>query len=79
MEKRLLPMICEATRFSAEAKKVVMKALGDGAKHLDDRAMMYLYIEALKSWVLGGQQDLVPGRVHEYFRKRGSVFKQGSA
>jgi regulator of protease activity HflC (stomatin/prohibitin superfamily) len=51
----------QATRFSAEAKKLVMKAIGDGAKNLDDKAMMYLYIEALKTMGSGaGSKILFP-------------------
>ncbi|MCW1293789.1 MAG: hypothetical protein QXV66_02335, partial [Candidatus Rehaiarchaeum fermentans] len=30
------------------ARKIVLEALGEGAKSLDDRAVMYLYLQALK-------------------------------
>lgn len=49
----------QATRFSAEAKKLVMKAIGEGAKHLDDKAMMYLYIEALKDMGSGPGSKII--------------------
>ena len=61
----------QATRFSAEAKKLVIKAIGEGAKHLDDRAMMYLYIEALKSMGEGpGSKVIFPA---EFMRIVGNV------
>jgi hypothetical protein len=38
-----------------------MKAIGQGAKELDDRAMMYLYLEALKAMGEGqGSKILFP-------------------
>ncbi|HDQ59889.1 MAG TPA: hypothetical protein ENN30_01715 [Candidatus Woesearchaeota archaeon] len=43
----------QAQRFNAEAKKVVMKALGEGAKDLNEQAIAYLYIKALEEMSKG--------------------------
>lgn len=37
-----------AQNFLANARKIVMEAIGDAAKKLDDKALLYLYIQALK-------------------------------
>ncbi len=69
----------QATRFSAEAKKVVMKALGEGAKHLDDRAMMYLYIEALKTMGEGeGSKILFPAEFMNILGNVGASLSKGA-
>ncbi len=38
----------QAQRFRAEARKVAIEAIGEAAKSLDDRALMYLYLKALE-------------------------------
>jgi regulator of protease activity HflC (stomatin/prohibitin superfamily) len=69
----------QAARFSAEAKKVVMKALGEGAKHLDDRAMMYLYIEALKTMGEGeGSKILFPAEFMSIIGNVGASLSKGA-
>ena len=40
--------LLQAQRFKADAQKIVIEAVGEGAKALDDRSIMYLYLEALK-------------------------------
>lgn len=40
--------LLQAQKFKADARKIVLEALGEGAKSLDDRAVMYLYLEALR-------------------------------
>ncbi len=40
--------LLQAQRFKADAQKIVIEAIGEGAKALDDRSIMYLYLEALK-------------------------------
>ena len=40
--------LLQAQRFKAEAQKIVMEAIGEGSKALDDRSIMYLYLQALK-------------------------------
>ena len=40
--------LLQAQRFKAEAQKIVMEAIGEGSKSLDDRSIMYLYLQALK-------------------------------
>ncbi|MCL5009438.1 MAG: SPFH/Band 7/PHB domain protein [Candidatus Parvarchaeota archaeon] len=38
----------QAQRFKADAQKIVIEAIGEGGKSLDDRSVMYLYLQALK-------------------------------
>jgi regulator of protease activity HflC (stomatin/prohibitin superfamily) len=40
--------LLQAERFRADARKIVLEAIGEGAKALDDKAVMYLYLQALK-------------------------------
>ena len=40
--------LLQAQRFKADAQKIVMEAIGEGGKSLDDRSVMYLYLQALK-------------------------------
>lgn len=40
--------LLQAQRFKAEAQKIVIEAIGEGGKSLDDRSIMYLYLQALK-------------------------------
>ncbi len=49
----------QAQRFRAEAKKVVIQAIGDAAKNLDDKAIMYLYLKALEELSKGSSTKIV--------------------
>ncbi len=40
--------LLQAQRFKAEAQKIVIEAIGEGGKSLDDKSIMYLYLQALK-------------------------------
>lgn len=40
--------LLQAQRFKADAQKIVMEAIGEGGKALDDKSVMYLYLQALK-------------------------------
>jgi regulator of protease activity HflC (stomatin/prohibitin superfamily) len=40
--------LLQAQRFKAEAQKIVMEAIGEGSKSLDDKSIVYLYLQALK-------------------------------
>ncbi len=40
--------LLQAQRFKADAQKIVMEAIGEGGKSLDDKSVMYLYLQALK-------------------------------
>jgi regulator of protease activity HflC (stomatin/prohibitin superfamily) len=40
--------LLQAQRFKAEAQKIVIEAIGEGGKSLDDKSTMYLYLQALK-------------------------------
>ncbi|VVB76414.1 Stomatin [Candidatus Tiddalikarchaeum anstoanum] len=46
--KEIASQQLQAKRFKAEAEKVVISAIGSAAKNLNDKAVMYLYIQALK-------------------------------
>lgn len=50
----------QAKKLNAEAKKVVIEALGEGAKRLDDTAVMYLYLKALKKIGGKGTEMILP-------------------
>ncbi|PIU89185.1 hypothetical protein COZ55_02290 [archaeon CG_4_8_14_3_um_filter_38_5] len=61
--KEIAAQQLQAQRFKAEAEKVTMDALGRGAKDLDNKAMMYLYIQALKELGKGeGSKILFPAQ-----------------
>ncbi|RLG18910.1 hypothetical protein DRN75_00375 [Nanoarchaeota archaeon] len=47
-QKEISAQLLQAQRFRAEAKKVTIEALGEGAKNIDERAAMYLYLKALE-------------------------------
>jgi regulator of protease activity HflC (stomatin/prohibitin superfamily) len=47
-QKEMTSQYLQAEKFRAEAKKVVIEAIGEGARKLDDRGIMYLYIKALQ-------------------------------
>ncbi len=40
--------LLQAQRFKADAQKIVIEAIGEGGKSLDDKSVMYLYLQALK-------------------------------
>ncbi|MEA3379238.1 MAG: SPFH domain-containing protein [Nanoarchaeota archaeon] len=39
----------EAQKFSAEARRIVTRALGEGTKSFDDKTITYLYVKALEN------------------------------
>ncbi|MCD6575590.1 MAG: SPFH domain-containing protein [Nanoarchaeota archaeon] len=47
-QKEVASQFMQAEKFRAEARKLAIEALGDAAKKLDDRALMYLYIKAIE-------------------------------
>ncbi len=47
-QKTISSQQLQAAKFRAEAKKILLEAIGDAAKKLDDRAIMYLYLKALE-------------------------------
>ena len=61
--KEIASQELQAQRFKAEAQKVAISALGKAAQNLDDKAMMYLYIQALKELGSGeGSKILFPAQ-----------------
>jgi regulator of protease activity HflC (stomatin/prohibitin superfamily) len=47
-QKEISAQMLQAQRFKAEAQKVVIEAIGEAGKKLDDRSLMYLYLKALE-------------------------------
>ncbi|MDD5182184.1 MAG: SPFH domain-containing protein [Candidatus Nanoarchaeia archaeon] len=58
-QKEIESQYMQAAKFKAEAKKIVMEAIGAGAKSMDDRAIMYLYIKALEEMSKGSATKIV--------------------
>ncbi len=47
-EKEIAAQSMQAKKFTAEAKRVVMEAIGKGAESMDEKAIMFLYLKALE-------------------------------
>ncbi len=58
-QKEIASQQLQAKRFLAEARKVVIEAIGEAASHLDDKSIMYLYLEALKELSKGKSTKMV--------------------
>ncbi len=58
-EKEIAAQSMQAQKFTAEAKRVVMEAIGKGAESLDDKAIMYLYLKALEQMSQGSGTKVV--------------------
>ncbi len=58
-QKEIASQFMQAQKFRAEARKVVINAIGDAAKNLDDRAIMYLYIKAIEDISKGSGTKLI--------------------
>lgn len=48
-QKRVSRETLEAKRFTAEARKIITRALGEATKSFDDRTITYLYVKALEN------------------------------
>jgi regulator of protease activity HflC (stomatin/prohibitin superfamily) len=58
-QKEIAAQYMQAQKFRAEARKLVMEAIGEGAKKMDDRAIMYLYLKALQEISAGSSTKVV--------------------
>ncbi|MFA5406611.1 MAG: SPFH domain-containing protein [Candidatus Nanoarchaeia archaeon] len=58
-QKEIAAQELQAKRFSAEARKVAIEAIGEAAKKLDDVSIMYLYIKALEEMSQGQATKMV--------------------
>lgn len=58
-KKEIAAQLLQAQKFKAEARKIAIEALGEAAKKLDDRAIMYLYIKALEDISKGSSTKVV--------------------
>ncbi|PIU61179.1 hypothetical protein COS83_04750 [archaeon CG07_land_8_20_14_0_80_38_8] len=77
--KEIAAQQLQAQRFKAEAEKVTMDALGRGAKDLDNKAMMYLYIQALKELGKGeGSKILFPAQFMKIVNNIGGDLEKSS-
>ena len=48
MQPEIAANLLQAQRFKADARKITIEAIGKGGEALDDRSVMYLYLEALR-------------------------------
>ncbi len=58
-QKEIAAQYLQAQKFRAEARKVVLEAIGEAAKKLDDRAILYLYFKALEEMSKGKATKIV--------------------
>ncbi|MCW1296395.1 MAG: SPFH domain-containing protein [Candidatus Parvarchaeota archaeon] len=58
-QKEIAANMLQAQKFNAEARKVVIEAIGEAAKKLDDMAIMYLYIKALEEISKGSATKII--------------------
>jgi regulator of protease activity HflC (stomatin/prohibitin superfamily) len=70
----------QAQRFLAEARKIAIEAIGEGARALDDRAVMYLYIKALEELGKGQATKMIfPMQFFDVLRDVGKEIGKGVA
>jgi hypothetical protein len=58
-QKEIEAQQLQAQRFRAEARKVMIEAVGEAANQLDDKAVMYFYIKALEELGRGQATKIV--------------------
>lgn len=58
-QKEISSQMLQAQRFKAEAQRVVIEAIGEAAKKLDDRSIMYLYLKALEEISKGSATKII--------------------
>jgi regulator of protease activity HflC (stomatin/prohibitin superfamily) len=58
-QKEIAAQQLQAQRLLAEAKRVMIEAVGEAAKNLDDRAIMYFYIKALEELGKGSATKII--------------------
>ena len=69
----------QAQRFRAEARRAVIEAIGEAAKSLDDRAIMYLYLKALEEMSKGKATKIVfPMQFMSVMNEMGKGFSLGT-
>jgi len=57
--KEIAAQMLQAQKFRAEARKIAIEAIGEAAKKLDDRAVMYLYLKALEEIGKGSATKII--------------------
>lgn len=58
-QKQISAQLLQAQKFKAEARKIMIEAIGEGGKKLDDRSVMYLYLKALEELGKGSATKIV--------------------
>lgn len=58
-QKEIESQFMQANKFKAEAQKIVIEAIGEAGKKLDDRSIMYLYLKALEEMSKGSATKIV--------------------
>ncbi len=58
-QKEITAQQLQAQRFAAEAKKVMIEAIGEAAENLSDRALMFFYLKALEEMGKGSGTKLI--------------------
>ncbi len=58
-QKEITAQQLQAQRFAAEAKKIMIEAVGEAAENLSDRALMFYYLKALEEIGKGSGTKLV--------------------
>lgn len=58
-QKEVSANLLQAQKFKAEARKVLIEAIGEAGKKLDDRSVMYLYLKALEKMSKGSATKIV--------------------
>lgn len=76
--KEIAAQQLQAQRFKAEARKVVINAIGKAAEDLSDRAIMYVYIKALEEMGKGeGTKVLFPAQFMNIVQNVGQKLQKG--
>jgi regulator of protease activity HflC (stomatin/prohibitin superfamily) len=58
-QKEISAQLLQAQKFKAEARKVLIEAIGEAGKKLDDKSVMYLYIKALEKMSQGSATKII--------------------
>jgi regulator of protease activity HflC (stomatin/prohibitin superfamily) len=58
-KKEISAQMLQAQKFNAEARRITIEAIGEGAKKLDDAGVMYLYLKALEELGKGSATKII--------------------
>ena len=78
-QKEISAQMLQAQKFNAEARKITLEAIGEGAKQLDDAGVMYLYLKALEELGKGSATKIIfPMQFMNAMKTVGSGFGLGT-